>query len=219
MVRRVEWILLITMMVCRAQGATAQVAGGHHPPESANAYIKSLEDPAREEWQKPEEVVEKLALKLGASVADIGAGSGYFALRFAHAVGPTGKVVAVDIDREMLAYIEQRAKEEHLQNIQTVLADPHDPKLPPSSVDLVFICDTLHHIAPRERYYPLLARALKPGGKLVDIDFHKRPLPLGPPESMKIAKEDVINEVQAAGFHLLDDYNLLPYQYFLVFGR
>jgi ubiquinone/menaquinone biosynthesis C-methylase UbiE len=196
----------------------AQVAHQHHPPESANEYIRALEDPGREEWQKPAEVLAKLALKPGESIADIGAGSGYFTLRFAAAVGPTGKVYAVDIDREMLAYIEARAKSEQVSNIHTILADPHDPKLPAASVDLIFICDTLHHISEREKYYPMLLRALKPGGRLVNIDFQKkREITLGPPFGMRIGRQDMIKEAEAGRFHLVTEYNFLPYQYFLVF--
>ena len=197
----------------------AQVAHQHHPPGSANEYIRSLEDPGRDEWQKPEEVVEKLTLQPGNSVVDIGAGSGYFTVRFARAVGPTGKVYAVDIDREMLAYVKNRAEKEHLQNIQTVLADAHDPKLAPSSTDLIFICDTLHHISGRAKYYPLLAHALRPGGRLVNIDFEKRDLPLGPPLSMKIDKGDMAKEAEAGGFRFSQEFDFLKYQYFLVFSR
>jgi len=164
-------------------------------------------------------VLASLALKPGESIADIGAGSGYFALRLAAAVGPSGSVYAVDVDRVMLAYIEARAKDKHLSNLKMVLADPDDPKLPPASLDLIFICDTLHHISEREKYYPLLARALKPGGRLVNIDFQKsREVTLGPPFAMRIAREDMIREAEAGGFHLIKDYNFLPYQYFLVFA-
>ncbi len=191
----------------------------HHPPTSTSAYIRALEDPARNAWQKPEEVVAKLGLKPGETVADIGAGSGYFTVRLARAVGPSGKVYAVDIDPGMLEYIRQRAKKDHLENIQTILAGAHDPKLAPASVDLIFICDTLHHISEREKYYPLLARALKPGGRLVDVDFHKRALPLGPPVGMKISRKALIEEVKPAGFHLVKDYEFLPYQYFVIFTR
>jgi len=196
----------------------AQVARQHHPPESTDAYIRALEDPRRNEWQKPDQVVEHLGLKPGEAVADIGAGSGYFTLRFAD-VGPTGKVYAVDIDQGMLDYLRERAKKGHVENIELVLAEPHDPKLPPASVDVIFVCDTLHHIPDRATYYPLLVRALRPGGRLVNIDFHKKPLPLGPPLEMKIAKGDMIEEVKLAGFHLVKEFDFLPYQYFLVFAR
>jgi ubiquinone/menaquinone biosynthesis C-methylase UbiE len=218
MSRRLRPILAAGLGLLWPLWVAAQVAHQRHPPGSTNEYIRSLEDPGREEWQKPAEVLARLALKPGDSIADIGAGSGYFALRFAAAVGPTGKVYAVDIDREMLAYIEARAKNEQLSNIQRVLADPHDPKLPPSSVGMIFICDTLHHISQREQYYPLLLRALKPGGRLVNIDFQKKPeITLGPPLAMRIDRQDMIKEAEAGGFHLVQEYNFLPYQYFLVF--
>jgi ubiquinone/menaquinone biosynthesis C-methylase UbiE len=84
---------------------------------------------------------------------------------------------------------------------------------------MIFICDTLHHISDRATYYPLLVRALRPGGRLVNIDFYKKPLPVGPPVAMKIAKEDMIEEVKPAGFHLVKDFDFLPYQYFLIFQR
>ena len=203
-----------------AAGLAAQVEHQQrHPPASTSEYVRVLEDPGRNAWQKPEEVVAKLGLKPGETVADIGAGSGYFTVRLARAVGPSGKVYAVDIDPGMLQYIRQRAKKDHLKNIQTILAGAHDPKLAPASVDLIFICDTLHHISEREKYYPLLARALKPGGRLVDVDFHKRALPLGPPVGMKISRKALIEEVKPAGFHLVRDYEFLPYQYFVIFTR
>lgn len=217
MVGRPGGIFLAAALLFGSAHLQGQAGVQHHPPASTHEYIKSLEDPGRGEWQKPEEVIEKLELKPGDSVADLGAGSGYFSVRLARAVGPAGKVYAVDIAEQMLAYIEQRAKGEHLANVLNVLADPHDPKLSPGSLDLIFICDTLHHISERAEYYPLLARALKPGGRLVNIDFQKRPLPFGPPLEMKIAKEAVIEEVKPAGFRLVKDYDFLPYQYFLIF--
>jgi len=189
------------------------------PPASAHASIKLLEDPARDEWQRPDQVVYSLDLKAGEDVADLGAGSGYFTLRLAREVGPTGKVYAVDLDPERLAHIEQRAQQEKLDNIQTILGDPNDPKLGSASVDLIFICNTLHHINDRARYYPLLLRALRLGGRLVNIDFHKRKLPVGPPVEMKIEKKACIKELEAAGFRFLREFDILKYQYFLVFER
>ena len=197
----------------------AQVAHQHHPPQSADEYIKALEDPSRDEWQKPNLVVDSLALKLGDEVADLGAGSGYFTIRLAREVGATGKVYAVDLDPKLLEHIDRRAKEEQLENIQTILADPNDPKLGSNSVDLIFICDVLHHINDRAKYYPLLSRALRPSGRLVNIDFHKRKLPVGPPEERKIDKKDMIKEIEAQGFQLAKDLDILKYQYFLVFER
>ncbi len=218
--RRAFPTLLTAAVLMGWPRVSAQVAEQHRPPESTSEYIKSLEEPEREAWQKPDEVVEKLELKPGEVVADLGAGSGYFTVRLARAVGPSGKVYAIDIDPEMLAYVAGRAKKERLENIQTLLAVPHDPKLAAASVDVVFICNTLHHISQRDKYYPLLWQAIKPGGRLVNIDFEKRPLPIsGPPLNMRIAKEAVVEEVKPAGFRLMKDFDFLKYQYFLVFER
>ncbi|HTS69103.1 MAG TPA: methyltransferase domain-containing protein [Terriglobia bacterium] len=188
-------------------------------PKTDSEYIHHLEDPQRGEWQKPAEVIAKLGLKPGDQVADLGAGSGYFTFLLARAVGPQGKVYAVDIEGEMLDYIRQRAQNDNVKNIQLVKASPHDPKLAPASVDMIFICDTLHHIPERPTYYPLLARALRPRGRLVNIDFYKKPLPLGPPLEMKIDKPAMIEEAKSAGFHVIQDYDFLPYQYFLIFQQ
>ena len=190
--------------------ASAQVAHQEHPPRSAGEYARVLEDPARDEWQKPHEVVMALKLRTDEVIADIGAGTGYFSRRFArHA----GKVLAVDIDAGLLAIAAKDAP----ANLATVLALPDDPKLAQKSVDTVFFCDVLHHIANRPAYYAKLRSALKPGGRLVIVDFHKRPLPVGPPPDMKLSVEEVRQELKSAGFHETDSFDMLSHQYFLVF--
>ena len=200
--------------VCAAQ----QTHGGdyhkHHVPRSAEEYAKVLDDPKRDKWQKPHEVVMALDLQPADTVADIGAGSGYFAIRFArHA----GKVLAVDIEPKLLDIVARRADQLKVGNVETVLASPDDPHLAAESVDLIFICDVIHHIEKRPAYYQLLTRALKPGGRLAIVDFHKRKLPVGPRPEMKIARETLVAEVQAGGFRLAREHTFLPYQYFLVF--
>ncbi|MFB3923954.1 MAG: class I SAM-dependent methyltransferase [Terriglobia bacterium] len=218
---RKRWFAVVLTLAGFAawQALPAQVEHQHHPPHSAEDYIKVLEDPGRDEWQRPDEVVDSLGLRLGDEVADLGAGSGYFTIRLAHAVGQSGKVYAVDVDPKLLEYIERRAQEEKLENIQTILADPNDPKLGSNSVDLIFICDVLHHLNDRDKYYPQLLRALRPSGRLVDIDFHKRKLPVGPPEEMKIDRKDVIKEFEGQGLQLARELDFLKYQYFLIFER
>jgi ubiquinone/menaquinone biosynthesis C-methylase UbiE len=192
--------------------ALGQVAHQHHPPASADEYAKVLEDPSRDEWQKPHDVVMALDLKPAETVADIGAGSGYFARRFAqHA----GKVYAVDIDENLLALVRSKAP----ANLVTIVAAPDDPRLPPRSIDTIFFCDVLHHIENRAAYYARLARALKPGGRIVVVDFHKKTLPVGPPPSMKLSDQEVIAEFQKAGFALRKRLDTLPYQYFLFFQK
>jgi hypothetical protein len=209
---------LLFLLSCALPALPQQTHGGnyhqHQVPKSAEEYAKILEDPKRDAWQKPHEVVLALDLKPGDTVADIGAGSGYFTVRLArHAA----RVFAVDIDPNLLERVAKRAQELKLTNIETILAAPADPRLRPESVDLIFICDVIHHVEKRDAYYKLLAKALKPGGRLVIVDFHKRPLPVGPRPEMKIDREDLIAEVQAAGFRLAKEHTFLPYQYFLVF--
>jgi len=207
-VRRSNEILLAGVAAVAAWG---QVAHQHHPP-SSEEYVRVLEDPQRDVWQKPHEVVMALGLKPTEAVADIGAGSGYFTRRFAmHA----GKVYAVDIDAKLL----EAAMKDAPKNVEAVLATPDDPMLPAASVDTIFFCDVLHHIDGRAAYYPKLAKALKPGGRIVAIEFYKKPLPLGPPESMKISEEELVAELKAAGFRKTNSFDFLPYQYFMVFER
>jgi len=190
----------------------------HHLHHDSAAYIASLEDPTRDAWQKPHEVVEAMAIQEGESIADIGAGSGYFALRFAHHVGATGRVFAVDVEPAMVLHLNRRIRETGAWNVRTVLSDADDPLLAPASVDRVFICDTWHHIEKQDVYLERLKALLKPGGQVVMVDFQKRDLPVGPPVSMKIAREDLIRQMDAAGFKLEREHTFLPYQYFLVFG-
>jgi arsenite methyltransferase len=190
--------------------AWGQTAHQHHPPQSAEEYARVLEDPGRDAWQKPHEVVAALNLQPGQVIADIGAGTGYFARRFArHA----GKVYAVDIDKKLLDILGKDAP----ANVTAVLASPDDPKLPPASVDVIFFCDVLHHIESRGPYLQKLRRALKPGGRIVNVDFYKKPLPVGPPVEMKLSEEQVIAEFKGAGFRLRERREFLEYQYFLVF--
>jgi ubiquinone/menaquinone biosynthesis C-methylase UbiE len=208
--------LLAPATLSAQQAATPeQMHRRHHDP---GAMIRALEDPSRDAYQKPDQVVEALGLRPGEVVADIGAGTGYFALRFARAVGDKGRVFAVDISPEMIRHMNHRIRDEGVNNVVTVLADPDDPLLPDASVDWFVIVDTWHHIEDQEAYLQRMKRMLRPGGHVAHIDFQKRDLPVGPPLSMKIAREDLVRQMQAAGFRLQREHGFLPYQYFLVFG-
>jgi len=202
---------LFGYMLILSAVALGQVPHQHHPP-SSDEYAQVLEDPSRDAWQKPHEVVMALDPKSTDAIADIGAGTGYFARRFAN---HAGKVYAVDIDPELLAIAGKNAP----ANLKTVLAAPDDPRLQERSVDIIFFCDVLHHIENRAAYYPKLAKALKPGGRIVVIDFYKKDLPVGPPPSMKLSDDEVIAEFRNAGFTLAKRLDILPFQYYLFFDK
>ena len=186
----------------------------HRDPK---AYIGALEDPKRDAYQKPHDVVHVLGLKPGEVIADIGAGSGYFTFHLARHVGEKGKVFAVDISPDMILHINRRIRDTKATNVVSILADPGDPLLPDQSVDRFFICDVWHHVENQTKYLSLLKKMLRPGGEVIMIDFHKKELPFGPPMHMKIAREDLIKQMASNGFRLTKEHTFLPYQYFLVF--
>jgi ubiquinone/menaquinone biosynthesis C-methylase UbiE len=186
----------------------------HSDPKS---YIGALEDPKRDAYQKPQEVLTALNLKPGEVLADIGAGSGYFAFRLAHHVGDKGKVYAVDVSPDMILHINRRIRELKATNVVSILADPDDPLLPDVSVNRFFFSDSWHHIENQTKYLSLVKKMLKPGGEIIMIDFHKKELPVGPPMQMKIAREDLIKQMESNGFRLTKEHTFLQYQYFLVF--
>jgi arsenite methyltransferase len=194
--------------------ATRREHGAH---TDVDAYIRMLDSAARDGYQKPDEVVAALALKPGDAVADVGAGSGYFTLRFARAVGAAGRVYAVDVEPRMVEHIRQRAAEAGLTNVTATLAPPDDPRLPEHKIDLVFFCDVWHHVEKQAAYIAALRNSLAPAGRIVMIDYQKRPLPVGPGMDTKIAREDVVRQMQENGFRLAGEHTFLPYQYFLVF--
>ena len=186
----------------------------HSHFEGAEQWAKVFDDPARDAWQKPDEVVRALALAPNASVADIGAGTGYFAVRLARAV-PQGRVHGVDLEPDMVRYLNHRAMHENLPNLSSNVAAPDDPKLS-EAVDLALFVDVYHHIGSRERYFGNLRAALRPGGRIAIIDF-KPDSPVGPPSQHRVSVEQIKAEMQRAGYRLAAEHGFLPYQYFLVF--
>jgi ubiquinone/menaquinone biosynthesis C-methylase UbiE len=209
-------IVLLTASAAGAQTAT-KPQDAHRLHRDAAAYIKALDDPKRDAYQKPHEVMEALAIREGEVVADIGAGSGYFAFRVAKHVGPRGRVYAVDVSPEMIRHLHARVRDAGLLNVSPILAPPDDP-LVPEPVDRFLIVDVWHHVEDQAAYLERLKKLLKPGGQVVMIDFHKREMPVGPPPAMKIAREDLLKQMTAHGFRLAAEHTFLPYQYFLVFS-
>ena len=190
----------------------------HKLHQDSKAYIALLDDPARDAYQKPHEVLMALALKEGERIADIGAGSGYFSLRFARHVGTGGQVLAVDISPDMIVHLNRRIRDDRLENIRTILALPDDPLLADASVDRIFICETWHHLENHPQYLARLKKVLKPGGQVIVIDFQNKPIPVGPPAEMRVAREDVVRDFEQNGFRMIKEHTMLPYQYFLIFA-
>jgi ubiquinone/menaquinone biosynthesis C-methylase UbiE len=188
----------------------------HRLHSDPKAYIAALEDPKRDAYQKPHEVMEALAVKDGEVIADIGAGSGYFTLRLARHVGDKGRVYAVDVSPDMVRHLNGKIRDLGVLNVSSILAEPDDPLLP-QPVDRFLIVDVWHHIEDQAGYLALMKKQLKPGGQVVMIDFQKRELPVGPPVDMKISREDLLKQMEGAGFRLAKEHTFLPYQYFLVF--
>lgn len=171
----------------------------------------------RESWQKPEEVVAALALRPGDRVADLGSGGGYFTFRLARAVGPGGRVYAVDVDAGLLEDIAERAREQGYGNIENVLAKYDDPMLPESGVDLVFTSNVYHHLDDRVRYFSGAAKYLRPGGRIAIIDFRDAGLAgmIGHATPIELIRK----EMGEAGYRLEREYEFLERQSFLVFSR
>lgn len=176
-----------------------------------------FDDPARDAWQRPAAVVEALGLRPGMRVADLGAGTGYFSRFLAAAVGGNGTVFAVETEPNLVVHLRDRAEREQTSNIVPVLASAANPRLPHHGLDLVLIVDTFHHIDQRLEYFRRLADVLLPDGRIAIIDFRSGDLPVGPPPDHKIARDQVVHELQAAGYALVGEPDLLPYQYFLIF--
>ena len=199
----------------RMDPSMAQAPGNHHHSFSgAQRWANYFDDPKRDEWQKPHEVIQALAIKSDSIVADIGSGTGYFSVRLAHVV-PKGRVYGVDTEPDMVKYLADRAKREALNNVTSLSGKADSPGLP-VKVDLILMVDVFHHIANRGRYFTALKKSLKPGGRVALIDFNEAS-PMGPPATARIPADKVKAELSQAGYTLAAEHTFLPNQYFLVF--
>ncbi len=206
---------VIALTIASGSVALAQAPHTHeHSFSGAEHWAKYFDDPQRDEWQKPHQVIQALGLAPNAKVADIGAGTGYFSVRLAHFV-PQGRVYAADIEPDMLKYLGERVKREGLTNVTPIAAAPDDPRLP-EKVDLILMVDVYHHIGYREQYVRKLRDYLKPGGRIVVIDFNQKS-PMGPPVAERVPTARVQAEFEKAGYGLAKTETFLPDQNFLVF--
>ncbi|TNF26515.1 MAG: methyltransferase [Deltaproteobacteria bacterium] len=191
----------------------------HHKPfEDVDAYIAHLDRADRAAWQKPDDVVAALGLTGKETVFDIGAGSGYFSFRFGKAL-PEGRVIAADTEPEMVSHLEAKAKADGAANVIAKRITTDDPGVT-DDVDLVFICDVLHHVESRPAWMAKLVGEMKPGARLAIIEFKKEDLPVGPPPAMKMSRDETVELAKSAGLELVrEDAELLPYQLLHVFKK
>jgi SAM-dependent methyltransferase len=211
-------LLICVLGILLAAPAAAQVHHQHrgaadHRFDNAESWARVFDDPARDAWQKPDEVVRALKLAPGAAVADIGAGTGYFAVRLARAA-PQGRVYGVDASADMVKYLAERAQREGLGNVTAVQAGARSANLP-APVDLALLVDVYHHIDDRVEYFRGLRGSLAPGGRVAIIDF--RPESRRGPRH-KLPASTVLEEMKRAGYALTERHEFLPDQYFIVFA-
>jgi ubiquinone/menaquinone biosynthesis C-methylase UbiE len=178
-----------------------------------------LEAPDRDQWQRPDRVMDALGIADASRVADVGAGSGWFTIRLARRVGPQGVVFAEDVQQEMLNAISRRVQREGLSNVRPVLGRGSDPHLPPGALDAVLIVDAYHEIVDREALLANVSEALKPQGKVGVIDFKVEGGGPGPDLDERVDPELVIADAGRAGLRLIAREEFLKYQYFLIFAR
>jgi len=194
-----------------------QSSGSEHGFPDPQTYAHQLDDPARDAWQKPGEVVGLLECRPGMTAVDLGAGTGYFIGYLSEAVGADGRVLALDAEQSMIDAMAARIERDELLNIRPTLVSPDDPALPPRSVDRILIVNTWHHISGRVGYAEKLLTALRPGGLLLIVDL-TMDSPLGPPPEKRLTHDTVMHELEAAGFAAKLVEESLPYQY-VVAGR
>lgn len=213
MVRR---LILVALVALAASSSPSFAQLGSRPAED---WITRLERPERVASLKTAEVIEKLGLKKGDIVADLGAGAGVFSWPLARAIAP-GTLFAVEVDKAFIAHLEKRAKEEQLTNVRTVLGQYDDPLLP-EKVDLAFFHDVLHHIEHRDAYLKKVASYLKPNGRIavIDLDADKPDASHGKEPQLQVRRPEVQTWMEAAGLQKLGEYDLFQDKWFVVYGK
>lgn len=190
--------------------------GHHHDFNDVDKWVAHFEDPARDEWQKPKEVITLMALKQGMTIVDLGAGTGYFLPWLQSTTGVSGKVIALDVAPKLVEHMNKRAKEEGWSHVEARLIPMDDPQLEENSVDRILTVDTWHHIEHRKPYASKLAKALKPGGKIFIVEVTGKSKRKGPPANMRLSPAEVTSELQQAGLKVTMLEESLPEQYILV---
>ncbi len=226
------WILFSFLCVLPIDSPRYEYRKHHDPDGTGKFYMGReiaqvmghlaadwLERPEREQEEKPAKVIEALKLKPGDVVADIGAGSGYYAFRLAEKVGPTGKVLASDIQPEMLAIIRKRMKDRNIKNIEMARGTVSDPKLPTESVDLILMVDVYHEFSHPWEMTTAMVRALKPGGRMVFVEFRLEDANVPIKLVHKMSEKQVLKEMEPHPLRWVGTVNTLPWQHIVIFEK
>jgi ubiquinone/menaquinone biosynthesis C-methylase UbiE len=212
-----RYLIATALVACASQPSQPRHHSMPHRFEHADEWAKVFDDPARDAWQHPDDVMRALELTTVMSVADIGAGTGYFTMRLARAV-PEGQVIATDVEPDMVRYLTERAEREHVRNVTAVVSGADDPALAPASVDRVLIVDVWHHVNDRRRFATKLAAALRPGGAIAIVDFTMA-ASHGPPREHRLTPDAIIADLAAAGLDAKVSPIALPDQFIVVAYR
>lgn len=213
---RLGVLLLMALVAAQPLRAQAQTRNSRlFPPLD----LGLLEGPDRDEWQKPDQIMDALGIADGAVVADLGCGAGWFTIRLARRVGPNGVVYAEDVQIEMIRATERRAQREGLRNVRPILGTEEDPKLPAGRIDAVLIVDIYHEIANPVALLKNVAHALKPSGRIGIVDFTRGNGGPGPPSEERVDPGVILQDAQRAGLRFLMQESFLPFQYLLILGK
>ncbi len=221
-------LLSFSLLAVLAGLLSAQVSKeanrGYQTKEQRGRVARGLDRPEREKSQKPRELIAAIGVNKSDIIADIGSGPGFMLPYFLEAIGPGGKIYAEDIQQDFLDKIEEKKRENNWQNIETILGDQKDPKLPAGQIDLAFILDAFHHFSYPVETMRNVRSALKPDGRLVMIDFYRsREHPTRGKEwresHIRLDRDGFAAEIASAGFKLERHFDHLPHQYVLVFRK
>ncbi len=222
---RTRWIRLGSAIWLVVAAATLFAAQGTHPVSGrviarvmGHEGADWLDRPERGQEEQPDRALDAIGIQEGAHVADVGAGSGYFTVRLARRVGSRGKVYAVDIQREMLARLDRRLKADNIGNVELVLSDDSDPRLAAASVDLILMVDVYHELAHPQEMLRRMRAALRPGGRLVLIEYRKEDPSVPIRLEHKMTVQEARLELEAEGFALAKRSDILPRQHILIFS-